>query len=191
MPEFDNEQLNLNPEELQSQLYKSDEAIESAITNELENKTPEELEELKAELEQVTAELDAEDLDKRNYVKIRPDFYLQPVRNEDEDDETELVKILNPIEGTVETRELTDDEKKEVLIAELKASKRTFNPLRHPTKVVGTITEDHVILKDKRKRQVKERMVETNKVINKYGTAYKQKRKRKNKMAKAAPKPAA
>ena len=140
MPEFDNEQLNLNPEELQSQIYKSEEAVGSAISEELEAKTPEGLEELKAELEQITEELDAEDLDKRNYVKVSPTFYIRSVENEDEDDETELFKILNPVEGTVETRELTDDEKKELLVTQLKMSRQKFQPLSHPTKTVGTET---------------------------------------------------
>lgn len=183
MPEFDNEQLNLNPEELQSQIYKSEEAVGSAISEELEAKTPEELEELKAELEQITEELDAEDLDKRNYVKVSPTFYIRSVENEDEDDETELFKILNPVEGTVETRELTDDEKKELLVTQLKMSRQKFQPLSHPTKTVGTET---VVTSIGREKKVKTKEYQTNLTVNKYGNAYKQKRKRKNKMAKAS-----
>jgi len=181
MPEFDNEQQNLNPEELQSQLYKGD--TEAAIDDVLKNSTPEELEGFKAELEQINQELDAEDLDKRNYVKISPTFYVQAVDNEDEEDETELFKILNPVEGTVETRELSDDEKKEVLVTQLKQSRQTFNPLSHPTKTVGTET---VVTSIGREKKVKTKEYQTNLTVNKYGNAYKQKRKRKNKMAKAS-----
>ncbi len=180
----DNEQLN--PEELQPQmplLPETENNLNTTISEQLEAKSPEELEELKAELQEQLEELEAEDLDKRNYVKITPTLYLQAVKNEDEDDETELFKVLNPEEGTVETRELTDEEKKEVLIAEIKASRLKFSSLSHPTKVVGTET---VVNSIGREKKIKTKEYQTNRTVNKYGTAYKQKRKRKNKMTKAS-----
>jgi hypothetical protein len=180
----ENEQLS--PEELQPQmphLYNDEETIKTAIDQELEGKTPEELEQLKEALQSAADELDAEDLDKRNYVKISPTFYVQAVDNEDEEDETELFKILNPVEGTVETRELSDDEKKEVLVTQLKQSRKSFNPLSHPVKTIGTET---VVSSIGREKRVKTKEYQTNLTVNKYGNAYKQKRKRKNKMAKAS-----
>jgi len=126
---------------------------------------------------------DEDDLDKKNYIKVSPTFYLQSVKNEDEDDETELFKILNPIEGTVETRELTDDEKKELLVTELKRSRQRFNPLSYPTKTVGT---EMVVSSIGRERLVKIKEPQTNRVTNQFDTAYKKKRKRKNKLTKAS-----
>lgn len=130
----------------------------------------------------------ADDLDKKNYVKISPTFYLQPVQNEDEelDEEGEpkrLFKVLNPEEGSVETRELTDDEKKEVLVTQLKQSRQKFQPLSHPTKTVGTET---VVSSIGRERKVKTKEYQTNVTVNRFDTAYKQKRKRKNKQRKTS-----
>jgi hypothetical protein len=153
----------INPEELQVP------QLNTATELETEEKTTE------------NVEISPEDLDKKNYVKISPTFYLQVVKNEDENDETELFKILNPVEGTVETRELTDEEKKEFLITELKRSKQKFNPLSHPTKVVGTET---VVSSIGRERQVKTKEFQTNLTINQFDTKYKQKRRRKNSLAK-------
>ena len=55
-----------------------------------------------------------------------------------------------------EGRELTDEEKREIYIQQLKDSRKVFNPIKH----IG------------------------NKTINPYGVAYKQKRQNKNKMVK-------
>lgn len=188
MPEFDKEQLN--PEELQVPQLTTTPVDPMADIQDVSGASEEDLEKLKQELQETLDELDAEDLDKRNYVKVSPTFYIQSVKNEDEEDETELFKILNPVEGTVETRELTDDEKKELLVAQLKQSRQKFQPLSHPTKVVGKTAVDHPFLKDKDgnpiQRMIKEREYQTNKTVNKYGSAYKAKRKRKNKMAKVS-----
>lgn len=134
-------------------------------------------------VEEAIKEITADDLNKKNYIKISPTFYIQSVTNEDEDDETELFKILNPEEDTVETRELTDEEKKEIFITELKRSRQKFNPLSHPTKTVGT---EIVVSSIGRERQVKIKEPQTNKITNQFDTGYKKKRKRKNKMAKAS-----
>ena len=176
----------INPEELQTpNLSTLPEPTtieqEKKIMEDVENMSPEELKALKSELQNVTNKLDADDLNKKNYVKISPTFYLQTVKNDDEDDETELFKILNPVEGTVETRELTDDEKKELLISELKRSKQKFNPLSHPTKTVG---KEIIVNSIGGERQVKTKEYQTNITNNKFNTAYKQKRRRKNNMAK-------
>ena len=82
--------------------------------------------------------LNAEDYNKRNYVKISPEFYIQTVEKEEGDEgDVEIFKIFNPITNLVETRELTDDEKHQIRVFEIKQSKKTFNPLSYKTKVIG------------------------------------------------------
>ena len=180
----------LNPEELQSpklatlpvdpMALEKEEIIMEGVED-VSGATPEQLEELKAHLEETL-----DDLDKRNYIKVTPTLYVQPVKNEDEDDETELYKILNPETKEVETRELTDEEKKEVLIQQLKESRINFHPTENPVKTVSTTLVEKkygtktILVKEKIKG------VATNETVNKYDTAYKKKRKRKNKMAKAS-----
>jgi len=98
-----------------------------------------------------------DDLDKKTYTKITSTFYVKTVpREEGQDEDIEYFKILNPETGDVETRELTDDEKKEIIVHELKESRKVFNPIRH----------------------------NGNKTTNQYGGKYKQKRKRKNSLTK-------
>jgi len=127
---------------------------------EKEQLSPEELQvqQLNTDNQNTPEEITADDLDVKNYIKISPTFYVHSVKNENEDDETELFKVLNPETQKVETRELSDDEKKEIYVLELKRSKRVFNPIKH----------------------------DGNKTINQFNTKYKQKRQRKNKMAKAS-----
>jgi len=171
----------LNPEELQSPKLATLPTLPD--TDDLEKKSPEELEALKADLQEQLGVLEDDDLDVKNYLKVSPTFYIKAVENEDEEDETELFQILNPETETVETRELTDDEKKELFIQQLKHSQKKFNPLSHPTKTVGT---EILVSSIGRERKVKTKEYVTNQTVNKYGSAYKQKRKRKNKMAKAS-----
>jgi len=129
-------------------------------------------------------EISKEDLNKKNYHKISPTFYVQPFSDEEQgDDDLELFKILNPETDLVEKRELTDEEKHEIFVHELKESRIKFNPIKHPTKTIGITTETDVL---GRTRIVKEKGVASNIKINKFNTAYKQKRKRKNKLAKTS-----
>ena len=173
----------LNPEELQTPKLATLPVDPTADIQDVSGASEEDLGKLKEHLQETLDKLDADDLDKKNYVKISPTFYLQSVKNEDKDDETELFKILNPEEGTVETRELTDEEKKELFITELKRSRIKFNPLSHPTKTVGT---EMVVSSIGRERVVKIKEPQTNKIINQFDTGYKKKRKRRNKLAKAS-----
>jgi len=149
----------------------------------------EELEKVKAELQKLKAELDAEDLNKKNYLKISPTFYIQGAENElDEDGKVvkELFKVLNPETESVEIRELTDEEKKEVFVVELKKSRQRFNPVKNPTITVGiTVVEKQYGTKKKKVRE-KTKGVVTNETVNPYGSAYKAKRKRKNKLRKTS-----
>jgi len=195
----ENEQLN--PEELQVNSLKTKdllpevkENLDTTITDQLEGKSPEELEVLKAELQEQLDILNAEDLDVKTYLRVSPTFYIKAVETEELDDEgepLEIFKILNPETGVVEERELTDDEKKELFVRQLKESRKVFNPLSHPTKVVGQSTMEHPILKGTkgkpaRVRVIKEREVQTNITTNKFGAEYKKKRQTRNKLAKAS-----
>lgn len=138
----------LNPEELQSPKLAT---------------TPVEESELKA---QEIKMVDVEDQDKNTYVKISPTFYIKFVETEEGEEENlddegnpiELFKILNPETGVVVTRELTDEEKKEILILQLKESRIKFRNTVHKGKVT----------------------------TNKFGADYRKKRQTRNKMAKAS-----
>lgn len=161
-------------------------AEEANVMEGVEDMSPEELEKMKAELQNLKDKLNADDLDKKNYYELSPTVYIQSVKNEDEDDETELFKVLNPETDEVVTRELTDEEKKELLIQQLKTSRKTFNPLSHPTKVVGHTVVEKQYGKKKIEVREKSREFQTNVTTNKYGEAYKAKRKRKNNLKKTS-----
>lgn len=93
--------------------------------------------------------------------------------------EDELQEAL----GETDEREPTEEELKEIYIQQLKDSRIKFRPIKHAIKTVGTTT---VVSSIGRERQVKEKAVQTNLTINQFGAAYKQKRKRRNKLAKAS-----
>ena len=161
----------LNPEELQSPKLATLPVDPTAL--EEEEKVMEGVEDV--------VDTTEKDLDKKTYLKVSPTLYIKAVENEDKDSEVELFKILNPETNLVETRELTDDEKKELLIQQLKRSQKKFNPLSHPTKTVGTSTVVNLIGKE---RQVKNKETQTNITINQFGNEYRKKRKQKNKFTK-------
>lgn len=128
------ENENLNPEELNVP------NITSSNTDELE-------------VEQIINE---EDLDVKTYLKVTPTLYIKAV--ESDDPESELFKVFNPETQEVETRELTDDEKKELYVKQLKESRKVFKPIKHD----GNVT------------------------TNQFGTNYRKKRQRRNKLTKAS-----
>lgn len=118
-------------------------------------------EELQAEVTKLDKEnyskeklLTEEDFNIKTYYKVNNDLYIKVYDNDDP--ESELFKILNPETKEVEVRELNDDEKKELFVKQLKESRKIFNAVKHN----GNIT------------------------TNQFGTTYKQKRKRKNKLTK-------
>jgi len=117
--------------------------------------------ELEAEEKIMEGVEDEEDLNKKNYVKITPTFYVQSIPSEEVDSEgkkIELFKVLNPETNTVETRVLTDEEKHEILVQQLKDSRIKFRNTIHDGNVTTT----------------------------KFGPDYKKKRQRKNKLVKAS-----
>lgn len=113
------------------------------------------------------------------YVKISPTFHVAFLRK---DDEHEIYRVFNPQTNTVEDRELTDGEKHEILVKELKESKIRFRPTKYAIKT----TE---IIKVPRKfggfRKEKIKTVLTNITVNKFGTEYRKKRQQKNKARRA------
>lgn len=72
-------------------------------------------------------------------------------------------EIINDEQISEEPTELTDEEKRELLIKQIKESKKKFKPIKHPEMNGIPIT---------------------NLTVNKYGTKFKKERKRKNKQAK-------
>lgn len=96
----------------------------------------------------------------KKYIKISPTFHVVYLSG---NTEQEIYRIHNPQTGTVEERALTDDEKHEIFVKELKESKMKFRSTRY-------VMKNGVVL--------------TNTVVNQFGSAYKQERKRKNRAQK-------
>jgi hypothetical protein len=82
---------------------------------------------------------------------------------ENDIDEPNYNSSLNPIPE--EAKELTDEQKHEIFIEQLKQSKIKFHPIKHP---------------------FKNGMLLTNITVNQFSADYRKKRQRKNKMAKAS-----
>lgn len=188
----ENEQLN--PEDLQVPQLATEKLVDDVIEETIgdvkldENLSAEDLEKLKVALSDTV-----DDLDKKNYIKINPTFYIQPIETEveeeaeeSEEEVKELFKVLNPETGEVETRELSDDEKKEILILELKRDRIRFHPTKHPVKTIEMTTVEKQYGSKTIKVLEKTKAVATNETVNPYGSAYKQKRKKKNKQRKTS-----
>ena len=125
-----------------------------------------------------------EDLDKKNYIKISPTFYVQPlfgetIKNEEGEDE-ELYKVLNPETEVAEKRLLTDKEKREIFITDLKKSKIKYHPTKFGTK---KLSETLVDRKFGGKRIERETTVLTNVTVSRFDANYRKKRQQKNKQA--------
>jgi len=172
----------LNPEELQSSKLAILPVDPTALVEE----------EIVMEGVEDVVETTEDDLNKKNYVKITPTFYIKSVELEEGEEEKldeegkviELFKILNPETSVVETRELTVEEKHEVMVLQLKESKIKFQPVKHGAiKTVGTST---IISSIGRERKVKDKEIQTNVTTNQFGAAYHKKRQRRNKLAKAS-----
>lgn len=84
-----------------------------------------------------------------------------------------------------EPQELTDEEKRELFIQQLKASKIKFKPVKHFVVKTNMVLTDEVDVLGKKKKR-KDTTIITNITTNPYGTAYKKERRRKNKVAKAS-----
>jgi hypothetical protein len=128
------ENENLNPEELN-----------------VSNTTPSDVDK-----QENVKEPTEDDFNIKTYLKVTPTLYIKAVETDDPD--SELFRVLNPETQEVETRELNDDEKKELYVKQLKESRKVFKPVQHNGKTT----------------------------TNQFGLAYRQKRKRRNKLAKAS-----
>ena len=163
---------------------------------------PEELQKITEEIQaEVESEVEVEgklmegvdeaiDLDKKNYTKITSTLYIKPVanavENEKKDDKGEKIQvydILNPETQTVETRELTDEEKREIQILRLKESHIKFHPIKHLVKSEVVSVTDGVFGRKKKQRGT---TVLTNVTTNQFDSDYRKKRKNKNRMARAS-----
>jgi hypothetical protein len=128
---------------------------------------------------------DSEDLNIKTYVKITPTLYIKPAGSEKnkEGEDVKLYKILNPETNIVEKRQLTDGEKHDILVRDLKESRIKFHPIKNAVKTVGVTTVTSSI---GRKRLVKDKGVQTNITTNQFDKDYRKKRQRKNRMARAS-----
>lgn len=175
----------LNPEELQTPKLATVPITleaEKLTMNDVSGASEEDLEKLKEHLQETL-----DDHDKKNYKKVTSTLYIQPVKNEDKDDEEkELFKILNPETDNIETRELTDEEKKEVLIQHLKESRIKFHPTKNPVRTISKTIITKSYGTKTRNISVKTKAVATNETVNQFNTVYKKKRKRKNKLTKTS-----
>jgi hypothetical protein len=154
-----------------------------SITEEIKKEVESEVE-IEGKLMEGVEELDdSEDLNKKTYLKITPTFYIKPAGTEKnkEGEEVKLYKILNPETDDVEKRPLTDGEKHEIFVRDLKESHIKFHPIKNATKIVGIST---VVNSIGIKRQIKNKTVLTNITTNQFGSAYKKKRRRKNQLQK-------
>jgi hypothetical protein len=130
----------------------------------------------------------ADDLNKKTYVKITPTLYIKPAGSEKnkEGEDVKLYKVLNPETNIVEKRVLTDAEKHDVLVRDIKESHIRFRPIKRGVKreVVGTKTIQYG--SREKKVEVKSDTVLTNVTTNQFGADYRKKRKNKNRMARAS-----
>ena len=161
---------------------------------------PEELQkindEIKAEIETEEkneeavegADESADDLNKKTYVKITSTLYIKPAGTEKnkEGEEVKLYKVLNPETNVVEKRPLTDDEKHEIFIRDLKESRIKFRSIKPLVKreLVGNV--DVKYGSRIKKRSVKTEIVHTNITTNQFDKDYRKKRQKKNRMARAS-----
>jgi hypothetical protein len=133
-----------------------------------------------------SADNSADDLNKKTYLKITSTFYIKPAGTEKnkEGEDVKLYKVLNPETEVVEKRQLTDIEKHEIVVRDLKESRIKFHPIKHGvSKIVGTTV---VVSPIGRKRQIKNKEVQTNVTTNQFSADYRKKRKNKNRMARAS-----
>lgn len=109
---------------------------------------------------------DPKDLDKKKYIKITPTFYIQTVELEEGEKEPEegeeLYKILNPETDVTEKRQLTDEEKHQIFIKELKEQKIKFRNTIHD----GNITRTKFGVAYKKERAKRNRQTKKTKQMN-------------------------
>jgi len=128
-----------------------------------------------------------DDLNKKTYLKITPTLYIKPagIEKNAEGEDIKLYKVLNPETNIAEKRQLSDIEKHNVVVHDLKESKIKFHPIKHHiVKTTTIITNELDVLGRKKKR--KDSTILTNVTTNQFGADYRKKRKNKNRMARAS-----
>lgn len=161
---------------------------DAEIIEEVDNTKPQGNLDAEVEMTEMLKKLN-DDKDVKSYYKVSDTLYIKSAdmsAEEGEEPNPDMFKIFNPITGIVETRELTDSERKEFLVAELKRNKKTFRKLSHPKMTVGVTKEKSTVGNNRTLRTVKEQVVQTNVIVNKYGTDFKKKRKNKKKLSNAS-----
>jgi hypothetical protein len=97
-------------------------------------------------------------------------------------------KLMEGVDPSMEElvkkfEDLTDEEKKELLIKQLKESRIRFKPIKHPVVNVVVGTEPTFF---GRKKVLRSKGTITNITTNQFDAEYRKKRQRKNKMQKAS-----
>ena len=90
---------------------------------------------------------------------------------------TEEVTTGEELLNLAETEDLTDEQKREIFIEQLKESKIHFRPLKNAVKTTVIQSTNSLGWKTK----IKSRETLTNVTVNQFGAEYKAKRQRKNK----------
>lgn len=147
------------------------------ITEEIENEVQEELKNEGATDGAIEGAIDGAT---QKYIKISPTFHVLFLSG---NSEQEIYRVFNPQTGTVEERELTDNEKHEIVVKELKESKIRFRPTKFAVKTTEIV---EVPRKFGGTRKEKNKTVLTNVTVNQFGSDYRKERRRKNRAQRAS-----
>jgi hypothetical protein len=130
----------------------------------------------------------ADDLNKKTYLKIASTFYIKPAGTEKnkEGEDVKLYKVLNPETNVVEKRQLTDIEKHDIIVHDLKESRIKFNPIKSGVKTTVTTSITPIVGNYRKISKEKSVTILTNVTTNQFGADYRKKRKNKNRMARAS-----
>lgn len=100
-----------------------------------------------------------------------------------DDDRNIIIKDIVEEKESTEEKELTEEEKKQFIIQTIQNKNNNFSPKKNPTKVVGTHVETNSLGV---KKQVKDRITQTNIIKNSFGVSYSKSRRTKNNIRKAS-----
>jgi hypothetical protein len=122
-------------------------------------------------------------MEEKNEVEAMPVDEITAEINAEVAAETEAEGIsAEELLDLAETMDLTDEQKKEIFIQQLKESKIKFRPTKHGVKITETSVKSQ--FGDFRKHRTAE--IQTNVTVNQFGVDYKKTRQRKNKEQRAS-----